>query len=152
MPLRTRSSQYCTEYEDKPNRLSGEYEREPAKSEDDVVNVVYVDRDGDRFEIKGKIKDNVCALGQVKDISIEGACGGHLACVTCHVYIDEEYYDKLPTLLEAEEDMLTTATFLKENSRLSCQLELNKDMEGMKITLPSATKNFYVDGFIPRPH
>ena len=75
-----------------------------------------------------------------------------MACCTCHVYVDEEYFDKLPDPKEEEEDMLDLAPLLKPNSRLSCQIILNKELEGMTVTLPKITRNFYVDGHVPEPH
>lgn len=86
------------------------------------------------------------------DIEIEGACEASLACCTCHVYVDEKFYDKIPEPTEDEEDMLDMAPLLKPNSRLSCQIILNKQLEGLTVTLPKITRNFYVDGHKPEPH
>lgn len=66
--------------------------------------------------------------------------------------MDEKSYDKLPSPTEEEEDMLDMAPVLKPNSRLSCQIILNKDLDGIVLTLPKITRNFYVDGHIPEPH
>ncbi|KAF7274508.1 hypothetical protein GWI33_012839, partial [Rhynchophorus ferrugineus] len=71
---------------------------------------------------------------------------------TCHVYVHGNYYDKLPTPLEEEDDLLDMAPFLKENSRLGCQVILTKDLDGLEVELPKATRNFYVDGHTPKPH
>lgn len=86
------------------------------------------------------------------NIEIEGACEGSCACSTCHVYVDEQYVDKLPEPSEEEEDMLDMAPALKTNSRLSCQIRLTKEMDGMTLTLPPLTRNFYVDGHTPQSH
>lgn len=83
---------------------------------------------------------------------MEGACEASLACTTCHVYVHDNYADKIPEALEKEEDLLDMAPFLKENSRLGCQIILTKDLEGMELELPKATRNFYVDGHVPKPH
>jgi len=91
-------------------------------------------------------------LLQHNDIEIEGACEASLACCTCHVYVDDDNFDKIPEPLEEEDDMLDLAPFLKENSRLGCQIILKKELEGMTITLPKATSNFYVDGHVPEGH
>lgn len=66
--------------------------------------------------------------------------------------MDDEYFDKLPEPKEEEEDMLDLAPLLKPNSRLSCQIILSKDLDGMTVTLPKITRNFYVDGHVPEPH
>ena len=81
-----------------------------------------------------------------------GACEASLACSTCHVYVEEDYYENLSEAVEAEEDMLDMAPFLKPNSRLGCQIILNKSLEGMRLQLPPITRNFYVDGHKPQPH
>ncbi|BFY99287.1 hypothetical protein BsWGS_02327 [Bradybaena similaris] len=130
----------------------GEYEWEDPKSEADVVNITYVDRQGERHRIRGKVGDNVMYLAHRYNIEIEGACEASLACSTCHVYVKNEYFDKLPEPDEKEEDMLDMAPFLKENSRLGCQIILSKELDGIEVTLPKATRNFYVDGHIPQPH
>lgn len=78
-------------------------------------------------------------------VEIEAACDGNLACSTCHVYIDEKYLDKLTRATDEEEDMLDLALFVKLNSRLSCQIILTPELDGIKFTLPSATRNFFAD-------
>ncbi|XP_042216460.1 adrenodoxin-like protein 1, mitochondrial isoform X1 [Homarus americanus] len=130
----------------------GDYEWQDPKSEDEVVNITYIDRSGKKIPVRGKIGDNVLYLAHRYEIELEGACEASLACSTCHVYVDEDYCDTLPEPLEEEEDMLDLAVFLKNNSRLGCQIILTKEHDGMTLTLPQATRNFYVDGHIPKPH
>lgn len=130
----------------------GDYEWQDPKSEDEVVNIVYIDKDSKRFPVKGKVGDNVMYLAHRHGIPIEGACEASLACSTCHVYVNEKYFDLLPEPVEKEDDMLDLAAFLKDNSRLGCQITLTKELDGIEVTLPSATRNFYVDGHIPEPH
>ncbi|CAK9295284.1 unnamed protein product [Gordionus sp. m RMFG-2023] len=117
--------------------LSGEYEYQDPKSPNDIVNVTFIDKEGKSYQVKGKI---------------EGACEASLACSTCHVYVKQNFYDKLPPPKDEEEDMLDLAAFLKSNSRLSCQIILDKSLDGLVVTLPAATRNFYVDGHTPQPH
>lgn len=78
-------------------------------------------------------------------IEIEAACDGNCACSTCHVYIDEKYFDRLPPASEEEEDMLDLALFLQPTSRLSCQIIMTPNLEGLEFKRPSATRNFYAD-------
>ncbi|CAF4888447.1 unnamed protein product [Pieris macdunnoughi] len=130
----------------------GEYEWQDPKSEDEVVNIVYVDKDGNKTKVRGKIGDNALYLAHRYGIEMEGACEASLACTTCHVYVNQDYVDKLPQSEEKEDDLLDMAPFLKENSRLGCQITLTKDLEGMELKLPKATRNFYVDGHKPTPH
>ena len=84
--------------------------------------------------------------------AIQGACEASLACSTCHVIVDDEHYDSLPEPSEDEEDMLDEATGLTDSSRLGCQIILTHEQDGMEITLPAYSRNFYVDGHVPEPH
>ncbi|EIE24623.1 ferredoxin [Coccomyxa subellipsoidea C-169] len=87
------------------------------------------------------------------DIDLEGACEGSLACSTCHVVIeDPELYDKLPEPTDDENDMLDLAYGLTETSRLGCQVIASKDIDGIRVRIPGATRNFAVDGYKPKPH
>jgi len=82
------------------------------------VNVTFIDKNGKKFAIRGKVGDNVLYLAHRYGIEMEGACEASLACTTCHVYVHHDYIDKLPIPEEKEEDLLDLAPFLKENSRL----------------------------------
>lgn len=86
------------------------------------ISVNYVSREGKRINVSGQEGDDVMRLAQRNNIEIEGACEGSVACSTCHVYIDDSYYDKLETATEEEDDMLDMAPFLKPNSRLGNDL------------------------------
>ncbi|KAF6024999.1 Fdxh [Bugula neritina] len=130
----------------------GDYEWQDPVDESQVVNIEYVDRKGTVIPVKAKVGDNAMYLAHRYDIELEGACEASLACSTCHVYVDEKYLDVLPEPDEREDDMLDMAVYLRENSRLGCQIILTKEMEGMRLTLPKATRNFYVDGHVPTPH
>ncbi|XP_071490989.1 adrenodoxin-like protein 1, mitochondrial [Diadema antillarum] len=130
----------------------GDYEWQDPKSPDEVVNITYVTKDDERIEVAGKVGDNVMYLAHRYGIEIEGACEASLACCTCHVILPDSYFDLLPEATEEEEDMLDLAPFLTATSRLSCQIILSKELDGMEINLPKATRNFYVDGHIPQPH
>lgn len=137
------ASKYC---------FHGEYEMQDPKSEADIVNVTFIDKTGKKVSVKGKVGDNVLYLAHRHGIEMEGACEASLACTTCHVYVNFDYMDKLPTAEEKEEDLLDLAPFLKENSRLGCQIILTKELDGIELELPKATRNFYVDGHTPAPH
>ncbi|XP_032939662.1 ferredoxin-2, mitochondrial [Catharus ustulatus] len=117
-----------------------------------VVNVVFVDREGRRVPVRGRVGDNVLSLAQRHGLELEGACEASLACSTCHVYISEPHLGRLPAPDEREEDLLDQAPLLQENSRLGCQVLLSPALEGAQIVLPRVTRNFYVDGHVPKPH
>eukprot|EP01083_Nonionella_stella_P169291 573755_1 len=86
------------------------------------------------------------------EIDLEGACESSLACSTCHVILEDVIYDKLSEPEEEEFDMLDLAFGLTETSRLGCQILVTSSMNNMLITLPTATRNFYIDGHKPQPH
>ncbi|KAL1664940.1 ferredoxin [Schizophyllum commune] len=93
--------------------------------------------------------DDILSIAHEYDIDLEGACEGSIACSTCHVILPEEYFDKLPEPSDDENDMLDMAFGLTDTSRLGCQVQLTKDLDGMTITLPAATRNMFVDGHKP---
>ena len=68
---------------------------------------------------------------------ITADCGGACACATCHVYVDEKWFDKLKTKDEAEQDMLDMAFEPNKFSRLSCQISVSNELEGMIVKIPS---------------
>ena len=67
---------------------------------------------------------------------IDADCGGAMACATCHVYVKEEWFNKLPSKSEGEDDMLDQAFEPKTNSRLSCQILVSDDLNGLEVNLP----------------
>ncbi|XP_077185890.1 ferredoxin-2, mitochondrial [Paroedura picta] len=131
---------------------AGTYQAKEENCKAEIVNVVFVDRSGQRIKVQGRVGDDVLRLAQKNGIELEGACEASLACSTCHVYVSHQFVDKLPTPDEREEDMLDMAPLLQENSRLGCQIILCKELEGAEFTLPKITRNFYVDGHVPKPH
>ena len=68
---------------------------------------------------------------------IDADCGGGMACATCHVYVNEEWLDKLSAKEDGEEDMLDMAFEPKKNSRLSCQLIVSDTLDGLVVNIPS---------------
>ena len=67
---------------------------------------------------------------------IDADCGGSMACATCHVYVEEKWFDKLPKAEDAEVDMIDMAFEPKKNSRLSCQIIVNDELGGLEVTTP----------------
>ena len=67
---------------------------------------------------------------------IDADCGGGMACATCHVYVKEEWLDKLPSKEDGEEDMLDMAFEPKKNSRLSCQIIISDELDGLTVDIP----------------
>ena len=116
------------------------------------VTVTYINPDGTEQTVIGVEGQDLMRLAHENDIELEGACEGSLACSTCHVILPQEYYDKLDEPSDEENDMLDLAFGLTQTSRLGCQVKLDPKLDGMRIQLPSATRNMAVDGFKPKPH
>ena len=68
---------------------------------------------------------------------IDADCGGSMACATCHVYVKEEWFNKIPKKEDGEEDMLDMAYEPKKNSRLSCQIIVSDELDGLTVSIPS---------------
>ncbi|MEO5333536.1 MAG: 2Fe-2S iron-sulfur cluster-binding protein [Magnetococcus sp. YQC-5] len=78
-------------------------------------------------------------------IHLEGACEGSLACSTCHVVVDAKWYDHLDPAEEEEEDILERAFGLTATSRLSCQIIMQEELDGLIVTIPAYSVNISVD-------
>ncbi|MBP7710055.1 MAG: ferredoxin family 2Fe-2S iron-sulfur cluster binding protein [Rickettsiales bacterium] len=100
------------------------------------------------FIVKGEKKEFEVPLGTTvleaahkNDINLEGACEGSLACSTCHVVVDKNFYDKLEEPSEDEEDMLDLAFGLTPTSRLGCQIIMTQELDGLTLVVPDETRN-----------
>lgn len=110
-----------------------------------MPKMTFILQDGTRKEVEAEEGTSVLDIAHQNDIDLEGACEGSLACSTCHVIVDPEYFDKLGEASEDEEDMLDLAFGLTHTSRLGCQIKLTSDLDGLVVTLPAATRNMMVD-------
>jgi ferredoxin, 2Fe-2S len=106
-----------------------------------MTKIVFVDKDGNEKIVEARNGQTILELAHQEDLPLEGACEGSLACSTCHVIIDEEHYDRLKPASEEEEDMLDLAFGLTHTSRLGCQITITDELEGLKIRIPSTTRN-----------
>jgi len=105
-----------------------------------MVNILFIDPQGKRHEVEAE-EGMTLMEAALKNMvpGIEADCGGACACATCHVYVDPQWLEKLPELgqrKETEEDMLDFAFDVKENSRLSCQVKITAEMDGMTVRIP----------------
>ena len=80
---------------------------------------------------------SICRAALDSGISIEHACELSCACTTCHVYVKDEWFDKVPAKEDGEEDMLDMAFEPKKNSRLSCQIIVSDELDGLTVNIPS---------------
>lgn len=109
-----------------------------------MTNLVFVDKEGKEHVVEAPIGLSILEIAHNNDVDLEGACEGSLACSTCHVIIEEGFFNKLPEAEEEEEDMLDLAFGLTKHSRLGCQIIMKEEYDGMKIYIPSATRNMSV--------
>lgn len=110
-----------------------------------MPKMTFVEPNGNRVEVDAPLGLSVMEIAQRNDIDIEGACGGSLACSTCHVIVDPAWFGKLDEPTEEEEDMLDLAFALTRTSRLCCQIIMSEELDGLVVTLPEETHNFLLD-------
>ena len=103
-----------------------------------MPKITYIDNEGNSktIEIENGLSVMECAI-QNNIPGIDADCGGSMACATCHVYVEEKWLNKLPKAEDAEVDMIDMAFEPKKNSRLSCQLIVSDELNGLTVTTPS---------------
>jgi 2Fe-2S ferredoxin len=106
-----------------------------------MPHMTFVTPQGERITVEAPVGLSVLEIAHQNNIDLEGACEGSLACSTCHVIVDSEWYDTLPDAQEEEEDMLDLAFGLTHTSRLGCQIIMKEELDGLVVTLPPATRN-----------
>ena len=110
-----------------------------------MPKMTFVKAGGERVEVEAPLGLSVLEIAHRNNIDLEGACEGSLACSTCHVIVDPEWYDVLEGASEDEEDMLDLAFGLTHTSRLGCQIKMTEELDGLTVTLPTATRNMMVE-------
>ncbi|HEY2875788.1 MAG TPA: ferredoxin family 2Fe-2S iron-sulfur cluster binding protein [Reyranella sp.] len=110
-----------------------------------MPKMTFILKDGSRQEVDAPLGLSVLEIAHRNHIGIEGACEGSLACSTCHVIVEKEWFDKLGEASEDEEDMLDLAFGLTHTSRLGCQIKMSEELDGLVVKLPAATRNMMVD-------
>lgn len=110
--------------------------------------VTFIEKDGSEVTFEVADGDNLLDIAQSNDLEMEGACGGSCACSTCHVVVEtEEMFDKMEEPSDDENDMLDLAFGLTETSRLGCQVCMSKELDGLRVKLPSMTRNLQASDF-----
>jgi ferredoxin-2, mitochondrial len=102
----------------------------------DTVQITYIDSLGNEKTVNAPIGKNLLDIAHDNNIELEGACGGELACATCHLIFEKHIYDILPEKEPEEDDMLDLAMELTDTSRLGCQIKVTKEMDQMKVRIP----------------
>lgn len=105
------------------------------EQDDTIISLTIIDREDEVHELDAPTDMNLNLMEVCKsyELPVEGVCGGMALCASCHVYVLSDHELDDPT--EEEEDMLDQAFFVEDNSRLSCQIKIDKDIDGLKVKL-----------------
>lgn len=106
-----------------------------------MAKVIFIESNGTRKEVEANEGESLLEVTRHNDIYLEGACEGSLACSTCHVVIDPQWYAALPVASEDENDMLDLAFGLTETSRLGCQIIVTQALDGLVVKIPEQTRH-----------
>ena len=106
-----------------------------------MIKVTFISADGDVQEINGVEGQSLLDIAQAAGQPLEGTCESQMACSTCHVIIDKDWFDKLPRSGEDVEFMLDLASGARRSSRLSCQIILTPDLNGLVVHIPAESRN-----------
>lgn len=106
-----------------------------------MPRIIFIEPDGNRREIDAPAGLSIMEIAHKYDVDLEGACEGSLACSTCHVIVEPEWYERLLPAREDEEDMLDLAWGLTKTSRLGCQIIMNDELDGLTVRLPGGSNN-----------
>ena len=101
-----------------------------------MAKITFVDRSGGEKTVEAANGLSVMEVAIENDVDIEAACEGSLACATCHMVLDQAWYDRLDPPSEDEEDMLDLAFGLTKTSRLTCQIRVSDALDGLRVSLP----------------
>ncbi len=109
-------------------------------TEDKTIKIKLIDRQGCELDLEAPtdMNFNLMEICKAYDLPVKGTCGGMALCSTCHIYVLSDHVLEPPT--EDEEDMLDQAFFVKENSRLGCQLKISDELDGLKVQLAPETE------------
>ena len=99
------------------------------------MKIKVIDRDGNKHELEGDTNSTLMEILRDADLGIEAACGGCCACATCHVYINDQWLEKISPKDDDEESMLDQAFEVRNTSRLSCQISLSDELDGIELVI-----------------
>ena len=110
-----------------------------------MTKIIFIQPDGKEKIVDAENGLSLLEVAHNNDIDLEGACEGSLACSTCHVILEKSFFENLPEPSEEEEDMLDLAFGLTHTSRLGCQIIIDEKLDGMKVKVPTGTRNMSVE-------
>jgi 2Fe-2S ferredoxin len=100
-----------------------------------LITIKVTDRDGQTHTVEAQVNDKLMEVLREFDWGVAAICGGMCSCATCHVYVDEAWADKFPAREMDEVELLEFLDGFKPGSRLSCQLELREQHDGLQVEL-----------------
>jgi 2Fe-2S ferredoxin len=104
-----------------------------------MPKITFIEHSGTTHELNADAGQSVMQVAMSNRVpGIIADCGGSCSCATCHVYVDEAWIDRIPAASSAEKDMIDCALYVQANSRLSCQIELKDDLDGLLVRLPES--------------
>jgi 2Fe-2S ferredoxin len=106
-----------------------------------MPKMTFIERDGRRREVDAPLGLSILEIAHRHDVDIEGSCEGCLACTTCHIIVEPEWYDLLKEPSGDEEDMLDLAFGLSRTSRLGCQIVMTEELDGLTVRLPAGWRS-----------
>ena len=101
-----------------------------------MPKLIFIGSNGSEKIVEAENGFSVMEVARDNDIDIEGTCGGSISCCTCHVIIDPDWFNIVGKPNPDEEDMLDLAIGLQPTSRLSCQIEITNELDGLRMTVP----------------
>ena len=105
------------------------------------LSVTFVSVSGERIAVEAKEGDRLLEVGQAAGMPLEGTCEAQMACSTCHVIVAPEWFDRLTPAVDDEEDMLDLAAQVTRTSRLSCQIVLTPELDGLEVRIPGESRD-----------
>ena len=99
------------------------------------MKLIVTDREGKVHTIDGRADWTAMEVIRDANLPLAAECGGACACATCHVYVADQWIDKLPAQQTQEIEMLDFGVAVQENSRLSCQIKMTDELDGLQVTL-----------------
>lgn len=109
-----------------------------------MVNVQFVTSEGETVSASAEPGTRLLEVAQVAGMPLEGTCEGQMACSTCHVYLADAWFDRVPPASADEEDMLDLATGVARTSRLACQIELTDALDGIEVRIPGLSRDMQI--------
>ena len=106
-----------------------------------MIQVTFITASGDKVAAEAEEGLSLLEVGQAAGMPLEGTCEGQMACSTCHVVVAPDWFAKLPRASEDEEDMLDLAPGVTRTSRLSCQIVLSEELDGIEVRIPGEARD-----------